>query len=89
MLCNLVFRCGIVVQLERAGELRDATVVGAVSGGVACVHETRWSDDRAEVDLTSLEETYCEAELERAAAATVAREAMHRAETVPAFLRCA
>lgn len=79
----------IPVQLERDGALRDALVDGAVSNGVACVHSARWADGSGEADLTGLEETYCEGELERAAAASAARDATRRAEMVPAFRRCA
>lgn len=80
---------GIKVQLERDGALRDALMDGAVSNGVACVEDARWAEDGSECDLSSAEETYCESELERAAAASIARDAMRRAELVPAFRRCA
>lgn len=78
----------VKVPLERNGALRDALIDGAVSDGVACVESARWVDG-GEVDLTSAEETYCEAELERAAAASIARDAARRAELVPAYRRCA
>lgn len=80
---------GIKVQLERDGALRDALVDGAVSNGVACVEDARWSDDGSEVDYTAAEETFLESELERAAAASIARDAMSRSELVPAYRRCA
>ncbi len=84
MLCKRFGLRDVEVQLERDDKLRKALVEGVVSGGVACVHGARWADDGSETDLSSAEEAYCEGELERAAAAVVARDAARLAELVPA-----